>query len=120
MAKRPNAELWIKLTFPGVGQVGPGKVELLRKIDEHRSMAAAARAMKMSYRRAWLLVDELNTLFAQPVVAKWHGGQSKGGASLTKLGKTLVQAYDSLVERSNRLNRNLLDEIGRNAGRPRK
>ena len=80
MAKGASAKLWIKLTLPGVGQVGPGKVELLRKIGEHQSMAAAARAMRMSYRRAWLLVDEMNKLFAQPVVAKWQGGRSKGGA----------------------------------------
>lgn len=120
MAKHPHAELWIKLTLPGVGQIGPGKIELLRQIGEHQSMAGAARAMQMSYRRAWLLVDELNGLFSQPVVAKWQGGRSKGGASLTKFGETLVERYDTLVERANRVNEKLLDEIGRSAGRPGK
>lgn len=120
MSKRTTSQLWVKLTFPGVGQVGPGKVELLRQIREHRSMAAAARAMHMSYRRAWLLVDELNGLFAQPVVAKWQGGKSQGGASLTEFGERLVEAYDSMVERSNRINRKLLDEIGRSAAQPKK
>ena len=116
MADFASAELWIKLTLPGVGQIGPGKIELLRKIDEHQSIAAAARAMDMSYRRAWLLVDELNGLFAQPVVAKWQGGKSKGGASLTKSGEQLVRTYLDMVERSNAANRQLLRELGREAG----
>jgi molybdate transport system regulatory protein len=120
MAARANPELWIKLTLPGVGQVGPGKVELLRKIDEQQSIAAAARAMAMSYRRAWLLVDEMNKLFAQPVVSKWQGGSTQGGASLTKFGEKLVASYDVLVERSNRVNRALLSEIGRTTKRAHK
>ena len=111
MAKRANAELWIKLSLPGVGQVGPGKVELLRQIDEHESIAAAARAMSMSYRRAWLLIDEMNKLFDEPVVAKWQGGKSKGGASLTEFGQRLLEKYAVLVERSNEVNRDILDEI---------
>jgi molybdate transport system regulatory protein len=115
MAESASAELWIKLTLPGVGQIGPGKIALLRMIDEHQSIAAAARAMDMSYRRAWLLVDELNGLFAQPVVAKWQGGKSKGGASLTKFGEQLVKTYLDMVERSNAANRQLLRQLGREA-----
>ena len=111
MAKRARAELWIKLSLPGVGQVGPGKMELLRQIDEHESISAAARAMSMSYRRAWLLIDEMNKLFDEPVVAKWQGGKSKGGASLTEFGQRLLEKYAVLVERSNEVNRDILDEI---------
>jgi len=117
MPKRANAELWIKLSLPGVGQVGPGKIELLRQINEHQSIAAAARAMNMSYRRAWLLIDEMNKLFEEPVVAKWQGGKSQGGASLTEFGQKLLENYAVLVERSNEINRELLDEIGRSASR---
>lgn len=112
MVKRVKAELWIKLSLPGVGQVGPGKMALLRQIDEHQSIAAAARAMDMSYRRAWLLIDEMNKLFEEPVVAKWQGGKSQGGASLTEFGKKLLETYVVLVEQSNAVNRELLDEIG--------
>lgn len=119
MAKRPQAELWVKLILPGIGQIGPGKIELLRRIGEHQSMAAAARSMDMSYRRAWLLVDEMNKLFEQPVVAKWQGGKSKGGASLTAFGAKLVSTYDVLRDQSNKVNRGLLDEIGRGIGRSR-
>ncbi len=86
-------------------------MELLRQIDEHESISAAARAMSMSYRRAWLLIDEMNKLFDEPVVAKWQGGKSKGGASLTEFGQRLLEKYAVLVERSNEVNRDILDEI---------
>jgi len=112
-----KAQLWIKLTFPGVGQAGPGKVALLRKIEEHRSISAAARAMGMSYRRAWLLVEELNGIFERPVVEKWHGGRSKGGARLTEFGAQFLARYDELVARSNDANRTLLKALGRSVRR---
>jgi molybdate transport system regulatory protein len=117
MTQPPSAELWIKLNIPGAGQVGPGKVELLRKIREHESISGAARAMNMSYRRAWLLVADLNKLFARPLVATWAGGKSRGGASLTKLGEKLIDSYDTVVEQSARVNRTILSEIGRNVTR---
>lgn len=118
MPKKPKAELWIKLTLGGAGQIGPGKIELLRRIGEHQSIAAAARSMDMSYRRAWLLVDELNKLFAQPVVAKWQGGRSQGGASLTRFGEHLIETYDAMVRRSHEANADLLADIARSAGKP--
>jgi molybdate transport system regulatory protein len=67
--------------------------------------------MNMSYRRAWLLVDELNAVFRQPVVAKWMGGSSRGGATLTPNGERLVESYDAVVARAGSTNRALLDEI---------
>jgi molybdate transport system regulatory protein len=103
--------LWIRVTLGGSGQIGPGKIDLLRKIREHRSISAAARDMGMSYRRAWLLVDELNGVFARPLVVKWLGGRSRGGASLTPTGAKLVATYDALVARAASANRKLLDEL---------
>jgi len=114
MTKTPTAELWIKVSLPGVGQIGPGKINLLREIRTQESISGAARAMKMSYRRAWLLVDELNKLFAKPLVATWAGGKSRGGASLTKLGEQLIENYDTVVERAMRANQAVLGEIARN------
>ena len=108
---RARIKLWIRLTLPGVGQIGPGKIELLRKIREHQSISAAARQMDMSYRRAWLLVDDLNAAFRRPVVMKWIGGQSRGGATLTPTGEKLVESYDAVVARAATANRALLDEI---------
>ena len=122
MGTDKTAGLWIKLTLGGAGQVGPGKIELLRRIGEHQSISAAARSMEMSYRRAWLLVDEMNKLFAQPVVAKWQGGRSKGGASLTAFGQHLIETYDTVVERAHQANAELLSTISDDVGvkQPRK
>ena len=85
-------KLWLRLTLPGVGQIGPGKIELLRKIREYQSISAAAREMKMSYRRAWLLVDDLNAAFRRPVVVKWMGGSSRGGAKLAPTARSSSRA----------------------------
>jgi molybdate transport system regulatory protein len=73
--------------------IGPGKIRLLELIEETGSISAAGRAMDMSYRRAWLLLDELNQTFREPVAITAHGGRSGGGASLTPFGKRLVQGY---------------------------
>jgi molybdate transport system regulatory protein len=112
-AAKPAApvKLWIRVTLGGGAQIGPGKIELLRKIREHQSISAAARDMSMSYRRAWLLVDELNRAFARPLVVKWMGGRSRGGAKLTPTGAKLVATYDALVARAAHANRKLLDEL---------
>jgi molybdate transport system regulatory protein len=112
-------KLWIRLTVPGVGQIGPGKIELLRKIREPKSISAAAREMKMSYRRAWLLVDDLNAAFREPVVEKWMGGRSRGGATLTPTGEKLVESYDAVAARADSANRAVLDELSTLASRPK-
>ena len=108
---RPQIKLRIRLDLPGDGQIGPGKIELLRQIAVQQSIAAAAREMNMSYRRAWLLVQELNELFTQPLVAKWLGGKSRGGATLTQAGEKLVRSYDTLVQQAAEANRALLNDI---------
>jgi len=113
-------KLWIRLTLPGVGQIGPGKIDLLRKIREHQSISSAAREMNMSYRRAWLLVDDLNTAFRRPVVVKWMGGRSRGGAKLTPTGEKLVESYDAVVARATSANRARLDELATLAARLRR
>lgn len=114
-AKTHSIELSIRLDLPGSGYIGPGKIELLRQIRAQRSISAAARAMNMSYRRAWLLVQELNGLFTAPVVEKWLGGTSRGGARLTPAGERLVASYEAVVHRSAEANRAVLNEILRNA-----
>jgi molybdate transport system regulatory protein len=113
-----SIELSIRLDLPdGSGHVGPGKIELLRRIDRHRSIAAAARSMAMSYRRAWLLVQELNELFAEPVVEKWLGGRSRGGASLTPAGERLIATYEAVVLASARTNDARLRKLERRTRR---
>jgi molybdate transport system regulatory protein len=73
--------------------VGPGKIRLLEHIRETGSISAAGRAMDMSYRRAWLLVEELNHLFREPVVVTKLGGRAGGGAQLTTFGHSLIRRY---------------------------
>ncbi len=83
----------LRLELPGKRPLGPGKAQLIALIETHGSISAACQSMGMSYRRAWMLVDELNTMFAEPVVAKQAGGKSGGGASLTEFGQELLARY---------------------------
>ena len=76
--------------------IGPGKIDLLRQVGETRSIAAAARALGLSYKRAWLLIDSLNVGFGRPVVETATGGKGGGGSSLTTLGQQLIARYDAL------------------------
>lgn len=81
--------------------VGPGKIDLLRSIDEARSISAAARSLSLPYKRAWLLINSLNEGFGRAVVSTATGGKDGGVASLTPLGRQLVSAYDALEKRLN-------------------
>jgi len=89
--------LWIKIYFGDRGQVGPGKIRLLQGIAEQRSISAAARVTGMSYRRAWLLIDQMNKTFRAPVVQTHTGGNTRGGAKLTPLGEEIVVRYLELM-----------------------
>jgi molybdate transport system regulatory protein len=88
-----TTRLTIRLDFEAGRRLGAGKVALLESIDKTGSISAAGRAQGMSYRRAWLLVDELNQLFASPLVAAHHGGVNGGGAALTDEGRRIVALY---------------------------
>ena len=87
------ARVSLRLGFTDEAALGPGKVRLLELIDETGSISAAGRAMKMSYRRAWMLVDELNRIFREPLVEARPGGANGGGAHLTKTGGDVVHRY---------------------------
>jgi molybdate transport system regulatory protein len=88
--------LHLRIVLGGTVAMGPGKVELLEGIAETGSIAAAGRRMGMSYKRAWLLVDSLNTMFAGPLVDAAKGGAGGGGATLTPLGRRMLAAYRAL------------------------
>jgi len=83
----------IRFDFTPERRLGPGKVALLEAIAETGSISAAGRAHKMSYRRAWLLIDELNRQFAEPLVRAQPGGPKGGGAALTASGHAILGAY---------------------------
>jgi molybdate transport system regulatory protein len=84
------------------GRIGPGKIALLETIDREGSISAASRALGMSYKRAWDLVDALNKLLGRTVVEANPGGYRGGGATLTEAGRELVQDYRLIEEAANR------------------
>jgi molybdate transport system regulatory protein len=86
----------IRLDLSPACSVGPGKVALLEAIERSGSISAAARAIGMSYRRAWVLVDELNGSFTEPVTQSSVGGAGGGGVEVTDFGRELVAAYRRL------------------------
>ncbi len=78
--------------------IGPGRADLLELIDRTGSISAAGRAMRMSYRRAWMLVQALNHGFGAPLVTTTRGGSGQGGAQLTELGATVLATYRRMQE----------------------
>lgn len=90
------AELSIRIDFGPGRRLGPGKIELLEQIASLGSIAAGGRALGMSYRRAWELVDEINQMFAEPVLKPKTGGRKGGGAELTPLGLSLISRYRAI------------------------
>jgi molybdate transport system regulatory protein len=85
--------LSIRLDLACGARIGPGKVALLEAIGRCGSISAAGRALKMSYRRAWKLVEDLNAHLGTPVVTTAAGGTGGGGARLTDAGLAVVAAY---------------------------
>jgi molybdate transport system regulatory protein len=90
------ARLTIRIDLSQHGAIGPGKIRLLELVGESGSISAAGRAMSMSYRRAWLLIDGLNQCFRSPVVETQLGGTRGGGAVLTHLGHDVIARYRSI------------------------
>ena len=88
-----TTRLTIRFDFAADRRLGPGKAALLEAIAATGSISAAGRRHKMSYRRAWLLVDELNRQFGEPLVRAQPGGLKGGGAALTATGAEVLRAY---------------------------
>ena len=94
----PQARKIIRIGIP-MGEhyaMGPGKADLLEAIQETGSISGAGRKLGMSYRRAWLLVDEMNTCFRAPLVVAHLGGAKGGGAEVTELGREALKRYRAL------------------------
>jgi molybdate transport system regulatory protein len=83
----------IRIDFSGTCSLGPGKISLLEGVQRAGSLAAAARVLGMSYRRAWLLLNSMNAEFSEPVAELSAGGEEGGGAQLTEFGGRLVADY---------------------------
>ncbi len=104
---RPAARLRIVLADDIA--IGPGKAELLEGVRDTGSIAAAGRRMKMSYKRAWMLIDTMNRCFATPLVATVRGGAGRGGATLTETGEAVLAAYRRMEARAEAA---VQDELG--------
>jgi molybdate transport system regulatory protein len=85
-----------RIDFAADSSVGPGKIELLEAIRAHGSLSQAARTLGMSYRRAWLLVESLNSYFQEPVTRATVGGKGGGGVTVTTFGESLIKSYREL------------------------
>lgn len=92
--------LKIRIDLGRTTAIGPGKAELLELIIETGSISAAAKRMRMSYRRAWELVDTMNRCFDQPLVSTSTGGVQGGGAVVTPLGHAVLRDYYTLVRKA--------------------
>jgi molybdate transport system regulatory protein len=114
------ARLSIRIAFEGAEALGPGKIRLLELIEKEGSIRAAAAAMNMSYRHAWLLLQAVEDTFGAPVLATSTGGARGGGARLTEFGHTLVARYRTIESTASRAAAVELEELARAAARPAK
>src|ERR1700680_1006532 len=89
----PLPSLSVRIDLDTEGRIGPGKIQLLENIHACGSISAAGRAMDMSYKRAWDLVDEINRICRHAAVERQTGGKKGGGAILTPFGLSLVARY---------------------------
>ena len=104
--------LSIRIDFePSGSALGPGMAQLLERVAELGSIRRAAASMDMSYRKAWLLIQELQKTFDGPVVTAEAGGLSGGGTHLTELGSCLVKLYRRVESRAADATRSDLDML---------
>jgi molybdate transport system regulatory protein len=92
----PATRLSIRVDLDCGARIGPGKVAVLEEIARSGSISAAGRVLRISYRRTWELVEELNATLGAPVVRTAAGGSGGGGASLTELGAAIVERYRAI------------------------
>jgi molybdate transport system regulatory protein len=113
MATEAGPTVRIRIVLSAGVAIGPGKADLLAAIETHGSIAAAGRKMKMSYQRAWSLIDELNGMFDEPLVAVSRGGAQRGGATLTAMGQAVLERYRAIETATASICEAELAQIGR-------
>jgi molybdate transport system regulatory protein len=105
------ARLTLRVDLGEDRAIGPGKIRLLEAIRDTGSITRAGIALGMSYRRAWLLVDDMNNCFREPVVAAQAGGSHGGGAGLTPFGTRLIDQYRAIEEEAHAATAARLNEL---------
>jgi len=112
--------LSVRIDLDSDERIGPGKIQLLEQIRDCGSISAAGRAMDMSYKRAWDLVDEINRICRQAAVERQTGGKNGGGATLTPFGASLVARYRKIERDATSAARKELEALRAEIGRPKK
>jgi molybdate transport system regulatory protein len=95
---KPTLRFRMRITIGDVIAIGPGKIALLEAVDRTGSITAAAKSLGMSYRRAWILLDEMNRALRQPAVGSAKGGADGGRSTLTDAGRQLLTLYRRIEE----------------------
>jgi molybdate transport system regulatory protein len=90
----------LRITLSDKAYIGPGRADLLELIASTGSISAAGKAMGMSYKRAWGLVQALNDGFGTPLVESSRGGASQGGAHLTEAGQAVLASYRAMQDKT--------------------
>lgn len=119
-----GVRLTVRIDFGPAGALGPGKIRLLEAIGKTGSISQAGRSLGMSYRRAWLLVADLNRSFHAAVVVTQPGGRRGGGAELTRFGRDLIKKYRAIESRAEAAAKRQMRDLaaalrGRRSGRQR-
>ncbi|UOB18065.1 winged helix-turn-helix domain-containing protein [Abyssalbus ytuae] len=94
MEDQIRSRIWIEKE--GTIFLGYGRIELLKKIDETKSISAAAKSLNMSYKKAWRLINDMNESAAKPVIIKNIGGRHGGGTTITGYGKSLINQFETI------------------------
>lgn len=106
-----DTRLTVRVDFGAERALGPGKIRLLEAVKNSGSISQAGRSLDMSYRRAWLLIDDMNRCFREPVVAAQPGGAQGGGAALTPFGEQVIEAYREIEARATAAAKQQLREL---------
>ena len=109
----PHDRLSIRIDLASGVRIGPGKIAVLEEIARSGSISAAGRALRMSYRRTWELVEDLNRGLGTPVVTTAAGGSGGGGTSLTQAGTAIVERYRAIESAAESAARPHIDAINR-------
>jgi molybdate transport system regulatory protein len=115
-----NAVIRFRVDIGAELGIGPGKIALLEQIGESGSLSQAARALGMSYRRAWQLLASLNACLQEPVTHAQKGGQHGGGSSLTPFGRQLIRAYRAFDAETQRRGARAFRAVGAKVRRTRR
>src|ERR1700741_293448 len=106
-----GTRLTVRVDFGSDRALGPGKVRLLEAVRDSGSISQAGRSLDMSYRRAWLLIDDMNRCFREPGGAAQPGGAQGGGAALTAFGEQLIAKYRAIESQAEAAAKQQLREL---------